>query len=273
MQFIGEKNPEIIIDAGHGGIDYGGGTDNGIVEKNMVLSISQYQYKRFKELGIRVALTRDSDKTIDSVTRANLVKNSGAAQCISNHINAASSTADSASGIEVIHSKLSDGKLARMIVDEMSQSGQIKRKTPTFSKTQSDGQDWYFMHRNTGNVSTNIIEYGFATNVKDAERLKQNWKAYAEAVVKAYCSFLGHKYKAPFQQVTAENTTALPQTPKLVEGFVDIANHWAKDSIVKAIKSGFMVGTTSNKWSPDAPLTRAQMAVILGRLGFIDKDK
>src|SRR5690554_7554761 len=75
----------LIIDAGHGGKDPGA-LGNGIVEKDMVLNISLYQFNRFKELGVPVKLTRSSDVTLDSNTRADIVKRSGMKHCISNHI-------------------------------------------------------------------------------------------------------------------------------------------------------------------------------------------
>ncbi len=191
-----EAVPELIIDPGHGGSDPGA-SGNGIVEKNLVLDISLYQYERFKQLGVPVTLTRDRDVSLGNVERAAMVKNSGAKDCISNHINSASSTSASASGIEVIHSKHNDGKMAKSIVDHVAAAGQTKRATPTFSKTQSNGEDYYFMHRWTGNVSTLIIEYGFCSNVADAARLTESWQAYAEAVVKAYCLSRGYKYTPP----------------------------------------------------------------------------
>ena len=42
----------IIIDPGHGGMDFGGGTNIYFKEKDKNLDISLYQYNRFKELGI-----------------------------------------------------------------------------------------------------------------------------------------------------------------------------------------------------------------------------
>jgi len=81
----------VVIDPGHGGED-GGAVGNGIVEKNLTLDISKYMYDRFKELGIPVALTRDSDSTLTSDNRpkAALSKfgNGENVIIISNHINA-----------------------------------------------------------------------------------------------------------------------------------------------------------------------------------------
>ena len=50
----------IVIDPGHGGKD-GGGTGNGIVEKDLVLNISKYMEDRFKKIGVPVYLTRTND--------------------------------------------------------------------------------------------------------------------------------------------------------------------------------------------------------------------
>lgn len=192
MKLIGDQNPDLVIDPGHGGTDPGA-SGNGIVEKQMTLDISLYQYKRFRELGVKVALTRDSDITLDSTPRATLVKNSGAKHCISNHINAADATA--AAGVETIHSIHSDGKLAVALANSITAAGQPFRRV--FDRRDSSGRDYYYMHRLTGNVSTVIVEYGFCSNAADAARLKANWQAYAEAAVKAYCDFVGRKYTAP----------------------------------------------------------------------------
>jgi len=268
MALIGDQKPELVIDPGHGGKDPGA-SGNGIIEKNMVLDISLYQYKRLKELGIRVAMTRDSDITVESNARSALVKNSGAKYCISNHINAAAPTAQ---GVETIHSIFNDGKLATALMQTISDAGQPKRSTPVFSrKNETGNNDYYFMHRQTGSVSTVIVEYGFCTNAADADRLKTNCKVYAEAVVKAYCQFVGHKYIPP-ASAAQPPVTPQPEQPKVVDGFTDIAGHWALESIVKASKAGVMNGVASDRFAPDQPVTRAQMAVILDRLGLLGKE-
>lgn len=188
--------PLIIIDPGHGGSDPGASA-NGMMEKDYTLMISLYQYKRFQELEIPVAITRDVDSTLGNVKRAEIVKNSGAKYCISNHINAAAST--SAQGVEAIHSIYNDGKLAHAIVEALAAEGMPKRATPVYCRQYPSDpkKDYYYMHRWTGAVQTNIIEYDFITNVQGAQRIKDNWRRYAEAVVKAYCNFVGLTYRAP----------------------------------------------------------------------------
>lgn len=84
-------NRKIVIDAGHGGEDPGA-LGNGITEKNMTLAISEYMYDRFRELGIPVKLTRNSDETVNPSDRVNRILdafgNDKDVIVISNHINA-----------------------------------------------------------------------------------------------------------------------------------------------------------------------------------------
>ena len=82
---------KIVIDAGHGGSDPGA-LGNGIIEKDMTLAISNYMYDRFRELGIPVKMTRNTDETLEPNERTKRVLdafwNDEDVIVISNHINA-----------------------------------------------------------------------------------------------------------------------------------------------------------------------------------------
>ena len=81
----------VVIDPGHGGVD-SGAIGNDILEKDYNLQISRYMYDRFRELGVPVYLTRDSDTTLEPTDRVNkvlsLFGNDPNVIVISNHINA-----------------------------------------------------------------------------------------------------------------------------------------------------------------------------------------
>ena len=48
------------------------------------------------------------------------------------------------------------------------------------------------MQRNTGNTETITVEYGFLDSPKDdVSQLKNNWKQYADAVVRAVLEYIG----------------------------------------------------------------------------------
>jgi N-acetylmuramoyl-L-alanine amidase len=81
----------IVIDPGHGGTDPGA-VGNNIKEKDYTLLISKYMYDRFKELGIPVRMTRDTDVTLSPSERTSKVQSffgdGKDVIVISNHINA-----------------------------------------------------------------------------------------------------------------------------------------------------------------------------------------
>lgn len=81
----------IVIDPGHGGSDPGAVANN-MKEKDYNLLISEYMYERFKDLGVPVKMTRDSDVTLSPKERTNKVKSfygdGKDVIVISNHLNA-----------------------------------------------------------------------------------------------------------------------------------------------------------------------------------------
>lgn len=81
----------VVIDPGHGGTDPGAVANN-LKEKDYTLLISKYMYDRFKELGIPVKMTRDTDVTLSPRERVNKVKSfygdGKDVVVISNHLNA-----------------------------------------------------------------------------------------------------------------------------------------------------------------------------------------
>lgn len=184
--------PIVIIDAGHGGTDPGASA-NGIIEKDITLKITKYQYKRFKELGVDVELTRSEDTTLEPNARAAKVKTSGATYCISNHINAGGGD-----GAEFIHSIYSKGILENKMAEAIKAAGQNLRSKPIYSKKNSKGQDYYYMHRQTGAVQTTIVEYAFLdSKLDDVQQINTQVEQFAEAIIKAFCEHIGHAYATP----------------------------------------------------------------------------
>lgn len=187
----------LMIDPGHGGKDPGGGSNEYWLEKEMVLDISLYQYDRFKQLGVPVALTRNEDVYLSPEERTRIVRESGARYCLSNHINAGGGD-----GVETIHSIYASSVLAAMLAEEIRKEGQNVRRTFTRTLPYDSKKDYYYMHRDTGDVDTTIIEYGFADSKKDdVQQLRESWKEYAEAAVRGFCKHIKHPYLAPNAEV------------------------------------------------------------------------
>lgn len=187
------NNKKIVIDAGHGGND-SGAVGNGIIEKELNLKISEYIYNRLKDLGLDVKMTRTYDETITPTERVNRVLNafgnSNDVIVLSNHINAGGGD-----GAEVIYALRSNNTLPNLILTELSNEGQNIRKSYQRRLPSDPNKDYYFMQRNTGNTESLTIEYGFLDSKgDDINQLKNNWRNYAEAVVRAVMEYLNLTY-------------------------------------------------------------------------------
>ena len=151
-------------------------------------------YDRFKELGIPVTLTRDDDITLSPTDRVSKVLNAYGNDkdviVISNHLNAGGGD-----GAEVIYALRNDAVLPNKILDNLKLAGQNIRKVYQRRLPTDQSKDYYFMHRNTPDTQSIIVEYGFVDSTgDDANQIKNNWQKYAEAVVKAIAEYAGYNY-------------------------------------------------------------------------------
>ena len=184
---------KIVIDPGHGGNDPGTSA-NGIVEKDYTLKISEYMKKRFDDLGIENSITRTSDETLDNTVRPKRVQsyygNGSDVIVISNHINAGGGD-----GAEIIYALRNSNNFSQKIANEFERTGQNVRKYYQRRLPSNPAKDYYYMHRDTPNNETVIVEYGFADSKgDDVSQIKNNWQNLAEAVVKATANYIGVPY-------------------------------------------------------------------------------
>lgn len=191
---------KVIIDPGHGGTD-AGATGNNLLEKDYNLLISKYMYDRFKQLGVPVAITRESDTTLSPTDRVNTILNkfgnSSDVILISNHVNSGGGE-----GAEVIYALRNKDTLAKRILENIGAAGQETRKYYQRRLPSDTSKDYYFIHRNTGNLEPLIVEYGFIDNTKDVEFLKENYEELAESVISAVANYIGVPYTPPEGLIT-----------------------------------------------------------------------
>jgi len=191
---------KIVIDAGHGGSDPGA-SGNGILEKDYALRIAEYLNNRFKELGVSSVLVRTTDETLTPNERVNRILsfygNRPDVLVISNHLNAGGGE-----GAEVIYALRNNDTLSKLILQNLGEEGQLIRKAYQRRLPSDSSKDYYFMHRNTGLTEPIIVEYGFVDNARDANKIKNNWQNYAEAVVKAVATYKGIPYDKSSQSDT-----------------------------------------------------------------------
>ena len=173
----------LIIDAGHGGNDPGA-NGFGYYEKDLTLIVAKRVQELLKEYN--PDLTRSSDITLEPTPRTNLIKNKYE-YCISIHFN--SSQSGVASGTECIYSiYTTKGKeLAQYINDEIHERTGLKQRE-NFSKKNSKGLDYYYMHRLTGNTITIIVEVLFINNAEDIKLL--NIESIAQGIAEGFRKFI-----------------------------------------------------------------------------------
>ncbi len=183
----------VVIDAGHGGNDYGA-VANGIIEKDLTLKISKYIKNRLDDLGIESTLTRDSDITLNPTDRVNKVLdiygNDSDIIVISNHINAGGGD-----GAEVIYALRNNDVLSKKILMNLNNAGQNIRTNYQKRLPSDPSKDYYYILRNTPNTESLIIEYGFLDSKgDDVNLLKNNYEQLAESVVKSIAEYIGIPY-------------------------------------------------------------------------------
>lgn len=198
------SNTLVIVDAGHGGID-SGALGNGLKEKDLTLQAAIYMYNRLEELGIRAVMTRTDDEYLPKADRVkrimSLYNNDPNTLIVSNHINAGG-----AEGVEIVYSINSDSTLANMLLDNIGEAGQIKRKAYQRRLPENPNKDYYYIIRETGNAESVLVEYGFIDNTKDAYKLQNNLDNLVEGAVKAIAEYLGVPYTKPGITVNDQDT-------------------------------------------------------------------
>lgn len=180
---------------GHGGSDPGAVNGN-LKEKDYNLRAANYMFKRFRELGVPVAITRDTDKTLTRSERLNIMNNtfgnSDDVIILSNHINSGGGE-----GAEIVYSLRNDNTLSNLVLNEIGNAGQKIRKVYQRRLPENPSKDYYYIMRETGNTEPLLIEYGFIDNSSDVNRLNSSIEKYAEGVVKAVSTYIGIDYKLP----------------------------------------------------------------------------
>ncbi|MBR2869236.1 MAG: N-acetylmuramoyl-L-alanine amidase [Clostridia bacterium] len=173
------KTPVIIIDAGHGGIDGGTQTKDGVLEKDINLSIAMKLSDVLTSFGYNVIMTRKTDASIhsDGVTgirnqkisdiknRLHIIESTENAIFISIHQNYFSQS--KYNGAQIFYSKnnpLSE-KLAQSIRTSIISSLQ---KDNTREIKQS-GKEIYLLNKAT--VPAVMVECGFLSNKEEADLL------------------------------------------------------------------------------------------------------
>ena len=171
---VEKKEYTVVLDAGHGSSDSGKVGINGVLEKDINLSISKETKKYLEKKGIRVVMTRDKDESLaegengnrkvqDMKARVKRINDTKPNLAVSIHQN--SYHEESIHGAQVFYYEHSESgeKDARILQEALlavdpDNTRQVKANTT------------YYLLKRT-EVPILIIECGFLSNHEEAEKL------------------------------------------------------------------------------------------------------
>lgn len=214
---------DILIDAGHGGIDSGAENKKGL-EKDLNLKQSLYEKERYEQHGLKVKMIRTDDTygimmgpSSEALVRrrAYAIGYYGAVSryVYSNHHN--SITNNYYSGWEII---VPAKDTAKEIANQLTIANEWKKAYKTVSEdhvrvygrnyttgtilnkisgTTYDVRNWYAIIRipyELYNVHTTLYEGCYMSNNKDYNWYIENWKTLSEIKIKTYVESLGKTY-------------------------------------------------------------------------------
>ena len=100
-------------------------------------------------------------------------------------------------GAEIVYALRNNSTLSNMILNNIGEEGQIKRKVYQRRLPENPSKDYYYIIRETTPSEAVLIEYGFIDNPNDLRRLQNNLDDYAEGVVKALANYMNVPYTKP----------------------------------------------------------------------------
>lgn len=179
----------VILDAGHGGEDGGASSKSGVQEKDLNLSVALLLADHLRLNGIKVILTRDSDrllydpntnyegrkKVLDLKTRVEIAERVASEHpnseilFLSIHMNAYPS--ESVKGLQVWYSKNSESK-SKHLAESIQNTAKSLLQPENNRKVKVAGSNIYLLDRIE--IPAVLVECGFLSNASEARLLSDS---------------------------------------------------------------------------------------------------
>ena len=180
---MNERFNTLIIDPGHGGVDYG--FDNGVnYEKDFNLEVGKYIYNRLFNLGFPIYITRVDDETISAYDRFELLnqitdENNGGSLVFSIQVDN-----ENPNKVSFIRSINRDEETNKELYEKLSGVGVVKTRT----LPNDEGKDFYAIQRLAPNGSDAIvIEFGYDF----LNKTKQEKEKISDEIIEKIISYFG----------------------------------------------------------------------------------
>lgn len=153
---------DVILDASHGGDDFGGIGFLGSKEKDCTLYIAKSCKNVLEQKGINVKLTRENDEWVEGSKRSEIANNTDAKCFVSIHLNVSDDRRES--GLEVISSNGSKevSKLCYELITSLSSSSKLNSRGTKYSD--------FILFKET-KMPTAMVKLCFITNPREEKLL------------------------------------------------------------------------------------------------------
>jgi len=168
MQLQAGSFNTVVIDAGHGGRDFGG-SYNKVYEKWLALDTSMRVEKKLKAKGYKTVMTRRSDVFITLPGRAKIANSYSNSIFVSIHYNFTSKK--SVSGLETFYYTKRSKPLADAVQEGMLNEVSVNNRGVKYAR--------YYVLRHSKNPAI-LVEGGFVSNTAERNRTKDG--NYREAL-------------------------------------------------------------------------------------------
>ena len=181
----------VVIDAGHGGADPGAIGWQGVTEKRINLEIARLvEIMAYDAPGLRVVLTRRTDETLSLRDRIDMAERLNAGLYVSIHSNAHHDAR--AEGFETLaHDTSAQANYRSSLRLAQVMDGQMTSRLGGLAEQRGVREQRLYLR--WASMPAIIVEAGFLTNPKEAQRLQTLWyqAQVAQSVIDGIKAYLG----------------------------------------------------------------------------------
>ena len=186
-----DKKYTVCIDPALGGSD-SGASANGLKEKDVTLSVALKLKSELEQRGVKVVLTRDSDKTVTNEARVAACDKAQSDLLVSLRLNSAQNITVSGFELWVSNKKPANSvSAAEAIGKSMSTISGIRTRGVKYGTVTNADENYYVNSRSK--CASLVIQLGFISNKEDASLLKNNDSEVASKIAQGIVTYFKEK--------------------------------------------------------------------------------
>ncbi len=186
-----DKNYTVCIDPALGGSD-SGASANGLTEKDVTLAVALKLKSELEQRGVKVVLTRDSDKTVTNEARVAACDKAQSDLLVSLRLNSAQNTTVSGFELWVSNKKPANSvSVAEAIGKSMSTITGIRNRGVKYGTVTNADENYYVNSKSK--CASLVIQLGFISNKEDASLLKNNDSEVASKIAQGIVTYFKEK--------------------------------------------------------------------------------